>query len=151
MPEDERDSRPENERHPFQERLPLFEEVLSVGKRQVETGVVRIRTEVVEREEAVEQELAKENVEVVRVPVGLPVETAPAPRQDGDVLIVPVVEEELVVTKRLVLREELHIRRQTSRRTERVTATLRSEEAVVTREDVPVNDTNTYGSNENER
>ncbi|HEY0832994.1 MAG TPA: YsnF/AvaK domain-containing protein [Azospirillum sp.] len=115
-------------------RVPLHEEVLSVGKRSVESGRVRIATEVHEREQTVEQDLDSEDIDIVRVPVGRPVDAVPDTRQEGDVLIVPVVEEELVVTKRLVLKEELHIRKRTTRRTERVTATLRSEEAVVTRD-----------------
>ena len=117
--------------------LPLHEEVLSVGKRAVERGHVRITTEVRERQETVEQDLDRESVEVVRVPVGRPVDAAPEPRQEGDVLIVPILEEELVVTKRLVLKEELHIRKTVTRRTERITETLRSEEATVQREDAP--------------
>lgn len=120
---------------PSEETIPLYEEVLSVGKRAVETGRVRVTTEVRERQETVEQDLDTETVEILRVPVGRPVEAAPETRREGDVLIVPVLEEELVVTKRLVLKEELHIRKRTTRRTERVAATLRSEEASVVRED----------------
>lgn len=116
-----------------EQTIPLYDEVLSVGKRAVERGRVRITTEIREREETVEQDLDSDSVEVVRVPVGRPVDVAPEPRHEGDVLIIPVVEEELVVTKRLVLREELHIRKQTTRRTERITETLRSEEASVER------------------
>jgi uncharacterized protein (TIGR02271 family) len=116
-----------------EQRLPLHEEVLSVGKRTVEGDRVRIATRVVEREQTVEQDLDSDEVEVVRVPVGRPVDAVPDTRREGDVLIVPVVEEELVVTRRLVLKEELHIRKRTTTRTERVTATLRAQQAVVTR------------------
>ncbi|MBB3262666.1 uncharacterized protein (TIGR02271 family) [Azospirillum sp. OGB3] len=123
------------ERAVSEEAVPLYEETLSVGKRTVETGRLRITTVVREREETVEQDLSSEAVEVLRVPVGRPVDAAPEPRYEGDVLIVPILEEELVVTKRLVLKEELHIRKQATRRTERVTETLRSEDAVVTRDD----------------
>ena len=123
------------ERTVSEEAVPLSEEILSVGKRTVETGRLRIATVVHEREEIVEQDLSSETVEVLRVPVGRPVDAAPEPRYEGDVLIVPILEEELVVTKRLVLKEELHIRKQATRRTERVTETLRSEDAVVTRDD----------------
>ena len=125
-----------SERTSDEQVIPLHEEVLSVGKRAVERARVRITTEVRERQETVEQELDRETVEVVRVPVGRPVDSAPEPRQEGDVLIVPVVEEELVVTKRLVLKEELHIRKTITRRTERITETLRSEEAAIFREGV---------------
>ena len=123
------------ERTVSEEAVPLHEEALSVGKRAVETGRVRITTVVHERDETVEQNLSGETVEVVRVPVGRPVDAAPEPRYEGDVLIVPILEEELVVTKRLVLKEELHIRKQVTRRTERITETLRSEDAVVAKDD----------------
>lgn len=114
--------------------IPLYEERLSVGKR-AETRHVRVETAVRAREETVEQELEDEDVEIVRVPVDRPVDAVPEPRREGDVLIVPLVEERLVVTKSLFLKEEIHIRKRTTRRTERVTETLRSEDAVVTRTD----------------
>ncbi len=126
-----------SERSSDERALPLHEEVLSVGKRVVERAQVRITTEVRERRETVEQDLDRESVEVVRVPVGRPVDAAPEPRQEGDVLIVPILEEELVVTKRLVLKEELHIRKTVTRHTERIAETLRSEEATVHRDGVP--------------
>ncbi len=113
--------------------MPLLEETLSVSKRRVETGRVRVEVKVVEREEPFELELGREEVEVRHVPVGRPVDAVPETRREGDTLIVPVVEEEVVVTKRLVLREELHITRRSVRRTERASVTLRSEEAVVSR------------------
>ncbi len=62
-----------------------------------------------------------------RVPVGRVVQEAPQTRQEGDTLIVPVLEEVLVVEKRLVLKEELHIRKRSSERVEQQTVRLRSE------------------------
>jgi len=47
---------------------------------------------------------------VDRVPINLPVDEIPAVRQDGDIIIVPVVEEIVEVTRRLILKEEVHIR-----------------------------------------
>ena len=49
-------------------------------------------------------------------------------------MIVPLVEEVLVIEKRLILREELHIQTRVVQRTENIPVTLRSEEAVVTRD-----------------
>lgn len=114
-------------------RIPLLEEALSVGKRRVETGRVLVRVRVEEREQPVELELEREEVEVRRVPVGRPVDAVPETRREGDTLIVPVVEEEVVLTKRLVLREEIHLTRRATRRTERTSVALRSERAAVTR------------------
>lgn len=120
-----------------EEIVRLHEEVLSTGKRQVERGRVRISIGVHEREQALEQSLERQDVEIERVPVGRPVDEVPEPRQEGELLIVPVVEEELVVTKRLVLKEEIHIRKRVTQRTERFTVTLRSEHADIARTDTP--------------
>jgi len=65
------------------------------------------------------------------VPVGRVVSEAPQTRQEGDTLIVPILEEVLVVEKRLMLKEELHIRKQSSERTERQTIRLRSEQVKI--------------------
>jgi len=52
---------------------------------------------------------------------------APAPRYEEGVLIVPLVEEVLVVEKRLILKEELHISRVQRTVHEPQTVVLRSE------------------------
>ncbi len=90
--------------------LPLAEEVLRVGTRVVETGRVRVslRTDTVE--ELVRETLRGRRAEVERVPIGRQVDEAPAVREENGVTVIPVVEEVLVVEKRLVLREELHLR-----------------------------------------
>ena len=90
--------------------LPLVEERLRVEKRAVDTGRVRVslRTETVE--ELVRETLRGRRADVQRVPVGRQVDDVPAVREEGGVMIIPVVEEVLVVEKRLVLREELHLR-----------------------------------------
>lgn len=116
--------------------VPLHQEELVVGKRPVERARVRITTKVHERQVPVEQILDSREVDVERVPIGKPVDTIPPPRQEGDVLIIPLVEEELVITKRLVLREELRIRQRVERQVHRTTVSLRGEEAVVERQDI---------------
>ena len=117
-----------------EERIPLVEERVSVTKRTIETGRVRVKTIVDENQAWVREELAHEEAIVEHVPVGREVTEIPEVRHDGDVLIVPVIEEMLVVEKRLVLKEELHIRKQ--RRTEQIEEpiTVRSMRAVVERE-----------------
>jgi len=90
--------------------IPVAAERVVVGKRLVETGGVRITKTVSEREEAVDVPLLNDHVEVERVAVNRVLETAPEVRREGETLIVPILEEVLVVEKRLMLREELHIR-----------------------------------------
>ena len=99
----------------------------------MERGRYRIDVRVVERDQSIEQTLDRQDVEVERIAVGRVVETAPEIRQDGDVMIIPIVEEEVVLVTRLVLREEIHIRKKTTQRTEQFTVTLRSERAEITR------------------
>ena len=115
--------------------VPLHEETVSVGKRRIERGRVRVTTTVGEREEIVRQALEQEDVEVTRVPIGREVDARPEIRQDGDTTIIPLVEEVLVVERRLVLREEIHVRRQTRTVQAEQPVTLRSEDATIERID----------------
>lgn len=57
------------------------------------------------------EELMREDCDVKRVPVRKLLDHPVEPRQEGDTLIVPLTEEVLVIEKRLMLREELHITR----------------------------------------
>jgi hypothetical protein len=61
------------------------------------------------------------------------VDEAPSIRRSGDLLIVPVLEEVLVIEKRLRLREELHIRQLTRRREVKVPLKQRVQRATVER------------------
>jgi len=109
------------------EVISVLQETVRVSKREVETGRVVVRKTVSERDEAVEMLLRQTDVSVERVPVGRVVTEAPASRQDGDVLIIPVLEEVLVTEKQLVLKEELHIRKTTSERMAHEVVRLRTE------------------------
>ncbi len=114
--------------------IPVMAERLDVGRRVTETGTVRLRKVVHEREELVEEPVTRETVTVERVPVNRVVDGPVAPRQEGDTLILPVLEEVLVVERRLVLKEEVRVvrTRVTEPTSQRVT--LRSEEIVVERD-----------------
>ncbi len=113
--------------------VPLHSEELTVAKRRIVTGRARISTMTRQREELVEGLLARERVEIERTPIGKPLEEVPAVREEGDTLVIPVVEEVLMVQRRLVLKEEIRVRRvhETERHQERVK--LRRQEAVITR------------------
>jgi stress response protein YsnF len=117
-----------------EEILPLVEETAAIYKREVVTGKVRVRTITDTTEELARANLQSDTVEVTRVPIGKVVETAPEIRAKGDLTIVPVLEEVLVVTKQLVLKEELHIRRRVETETVEVPVSLRKQQAIVERE-----------------
>ena len=91
--------------------IRLAAETLNVGKRVVETGRVRVRRTTTERLEKIKVPLSVETVEIRRVPIGKPIKRKPRVRETANEIIIPVVEEVLVVARRLVLKEELHIRK----------------------------------------
>lgn len=118
----------------MEQNIVLVAEQLEVEKRTVETSRVSVGTRVVQREEIVEMPLLREEVEIERITVNRVVERPSPMRTEGDVTIVPVYEEVMVVTKQLVLREELRItRRSTVHAGEPQRFNLRSEELEVIR------------------
>lgn len=110
-------------------RVPLVEERVQVEKVEVETDRVRVRTVVDEHPEIIEQVLQTGRLDVRHIPLDQEVGEAPAPRQDGDTLIVSIVEERLV--KRLFLVEEVHITQSSHAEAVRVPVSLRRMRAVV--------------------
>jgi len=115
--------------------VPVVAETLDVERRNVTTGSVRITKRVSEREMVVDEPLLRERVDVHRVAINRVVDVPPQVRQDGDTTIVPVLEEVLVVTKRLVLKEELHLRRVRHEVRAQQSFALKREHAVVERID----------------
>ena len=109
-------------------------EALGAGRQRVQPDDgVRVRKSVREREMVVDPPLSKDDVRVERVQVNRPVDGPVDVRYEGDTMIIPVLEEVLVVQKRLVLKEEIRVtrRRTETRAPQRVR--LRSEHAVVER------------------
>lgn len=99
--------------------VPVHEEVLIPTTREIPLGEVVIRKRVEQIPSETTVNVGHDEVLVERVAVNRQIDAAPAPRQEGDTLVVPVVEEVLVTEKRLMLREEVRITRR--RRTEEVT------------------------------
>ncbi|CAO3351012.1 YsnF/AvaK domain-containing protein [Azospirillum melinis] len=117
--------------------IPLHDESVTVGKQRVERSRVRVTTRVSEREEMIREALEHEEATVTRVPIDREIDAHPGIRQEGDVTVIPLVEEVLVVERRLVLREELHIRKNLRTVEVEQPVTLRSEDAVVERVTTP--------------
>ena len=123
------------------ETINLLEEVLRVSKREVETGRVRVSVLTDTEQRVVAETLRSRRVEVERVKLGRrlePGETMPQSRIEGQELVVPIVEEMLVVEKRLVVTEELRIRIMHTDETVEHTVPLRRQRASVER--LPAND-----------
>ena len=91
--------------------IPLYEEQVSVAKTQVVTDHLRVSTVVEARPVLIEDVIERGDLHVERFTVERAVAELPAPRQDGQTLIVSIVEERLVVEKRMFVIEELHITR----------------------------------------
>jgi uncharacterized protein (TIGR02271 family) len=116
--------------------LPVIEETARIEKRIVETGRVRVRTETEAQDQVLRESLRSEAVDVTRVPIDRTLaegEAIPGIRDVDGVTIIPVLEEILVVEKRLVLKEEVHIRKTSADEDVEVPVTLRRQRAVVER------------------
>jgi uncharacterized protein (TIGR02271 family) len=119
-------------------RMRLFEESLSIATRTVDAGEVVVGKRV--ETEAVREVVPtmREEVEIERRP--LPPGAGLEPRTEGDVTYIPLVQEELVIEKRLVAREELVIRKRQLVEEQVVEETVRREVADIRREDPPRSD-----------
>jgi uncharacterized protein (TIGR02271 family) len=113
--------------------VPVLVEELDVQKRSVETGKVRITKVVHEHETIVDEPLWRDNVAISRVPMQRVVDGPVPVREENGTTIISVVEEVLVVEKRWMLREEIHIRKQRVETHQPQRITLRSEEVQVER------------------
>jgi uncharacterized protein (TIGR02271 family) len=113
--------------------IPLLAEEVAVTKEVIETGRVQVARVTHEREQLIDELLSRETAQIERVRIGRQVDTMPAVREEGDTVVIPIVEEVLVVERRLFLREEVRVRRVHSTQRHQESVTLRHHEAVVTR------------------
>lgn len=125
-------SSPEKE-DPDGQVLPVVEEELRIEKREVVRSRVRVRTTIEAETEIARASLDEEAVEVTRVPIDRVVDDPPKIRTQDGVTIVPVLEEVLFVEKRLVLKEEVHIRKRVETQEASVPVELRKERVIVER------------------
>jgi uncharacterized protein (TIGR02271 family) len=115
--------------------VPVIQEDLEIGKQPVQTGTVRVRKRVVEHVEEVDMDLMHEQVEVRRVSINRAIEQVPEIRTEGATTVIPVVEEEIEIRKRLILKEEIYITRRRERSPSSHEVTVRHEEAEIARLD----------------
>ena len=113
--------------------IPVVEETATVLTRRVVSGRVRIATQTEEINHLLPTDLASVEVDVVRVPIDRRIDTIPDVVTEGEVTIIPVVEERLVVTRELYLREEIHVRRIERTETVDVPATTRRQTVQIER------------------
>lgn len=117
--------------------IPIIEETLQVEKRVVETGTVRLHKRVQEYQETLDEPLIVRTFDVERVALNRPVESTPTVRQEGEMTIYPLVEEQLVLKKQLILKEEVRITKRETERRDNQVVNLRRESLTVER--IPAN------------
>jgi uncharacterized protein (TIGR02271 family) len=113
--------------------LPVVAEEIVTGSRTIERERVRVATHTEVRDVDVDTLRARDDVHIERISMDRAVETAPEIRVEGDTTIIPIVEEVVVVEKRLVLREEIRVTKRRVEEQERVRVRLRRERAEVSR------------------
>lgn len=113
--------------------IPVIEEKLHVSTVWQETGRVQVSKTVTEEAVDFNLPISQEEVIMERKPINKYVDTAPAAsRYEGDTLIIPVIKEVLVVEKKLMLVEELHISKRRSEQMVTGTEILRKESVEIT-------------------
>lgn len=116
--------------------VPIYQEQASVTKRRIVTGRVKVSRVTHQSEQWLTETLAQQQVKIDRIPIGKLIDAVPKIRKEGDAIIIPIVEEIPVVEHRLVLTEEVWVRRVRSKENHRERVMLRCQEAVVTRDPV---------------
>lgn len=116
-------------------RIPVIQEELQLGKRKVDTGRgVRLHKHVLKETLRIDEALMQQGLAIEHVPLNVWVEgPPPVQRHEGDTLIVPVLEEVLVIEKRLRLKEEIRITAHTTVHHASERVVLRSEQVTVER------------------
>jgi uncharacterized protein (TIGR02271 family) len=116
-------------------RVRRSEEEIRVETHEREAGTMRVRKRVRTERERIEVPKKRTEVTVERVPVegaaSSGEEIADTPEFVEEEIVVPIVEEEIVVEKRPVVKEEIRIRKQVVEEVEVVEEDLRKEEVEI--------------------
>jgi uncharacterized protein (TIGR02271 family) len=113
--------------------IPVAREEASIAREIVETGVVNVRKVVRERVEVIDEPMLHDEVHIEHVTINREVAAPEPPREEGDVLVIPVYEEVVTVHRQWVLKEEVRLRRREVQTRHREEVVLREEQALVER------------------
>ena len=116
-----------------EERVLLHSEQAEVRRQTKLAGRVSVSTVTKTREELIDELLTHENVEIERISIRQLVDEIPTIREEGDLIVIPLVEEVVIVERRVLLKEEIRIRRVKTTERYQETVTLREQDAVITR------------------
>lgn len=114
-------------------RVPRSEEELHTTIRRREAGAVRVRKNVRTDREEFRVPRKREEVEIERVPAEGEAREVPEGIEigEGEEVVVPVYEEEIVITKRVVLKEEIRLRKEVVEEEEIIEEDVRREEVEI--------------------
>ena len=128
------------------EVIPVHAEELFVDRQQHLSGMVRVSVQTATREQQIDEMLSQDRVEIERVSIGRIIDSIPETRVEGDTTIIPVVEEIVVVERRLILKEEIHLHRVRTSTPHREIVTLREQTVTIERGGPDTTDQATTGN-----
>lgn len=106
--------------------IPLIKEELNISKK-LESEKLFFHKEVVTEDVRIPVELLREDITVEHIPKNIEVEEIPRIQISDDLTIIPVFEEVAVVVKKLILVEEIHIRKNKSSEVQVIQDSVRKE------------------------
>lgn len=119
--------------------IPVVEEELQVGKKEVETGGVRLRSRIVEKDVSENINLREEKVNIERNPVDRPASEYDLKEENIEVIEhaeIPVISKEARVV------EEIKLNKEVTERDETVSDTVRKTEVAIERDNTTDNKSN---------
>ncbi len=111
--------------------IPVVEEELTIGKRRVERGGIRVFSRILETPVEEQVVLREEHVKVERRPVNRPISESDIDKLQDRTLELNEMAEEAVVGKTARVVEEIHVGKEASERTQHVQDTVRKTEVEV--------------------
>ncbi|WP_333855420.1 DUF2382 domain-containing protein [Leclercia sp.] len=117
--------------------VTLAEERVELSTKKVVDRRVRITRATRVDEKNITAELTQQNADIKRIAKNEVVEAQNIPqiRQEGDVTIIPIIEERVEIIKHYVLTEEIHVIKKRSTERHQEIITLRSQEIIISTED----------------
>jgi uncharacterized protein (TIGR02271 family) len=106
--------------------IPVVEEELQVGKRQVQKGGIRVHTHVEEKPVEESVTVRDEHINVQRRPVNRAVQPGELDHVDEGTFEISEMDEEVVVNKQVRVAEEVVVGKEVEKRQERVRDTVRN-------------------------
>ena len=107
--------------------VPVVEEQLRAGVREVEGGTARITKDVISEQQSIDVPVQREEVYITERAVNRPATQADLDMMDREIEV-PLREQEVVTSKQAVVTGEVEIRKEAVTETQRVTDTVRREE-----------------------